>query len=66
MASSFTFSATVNPIVYQQAEPVLIDSELETWNMDPELLEKAIKEHIEKGKNQKRLYLYISTECPGK
>jgi dTDP-4-amino-4,6-dideoxygalactose transaminase len=37
--SSFTFSATVNPIVYQGATPVLIDSEHGTWNMDPELLE---------------------------
>ena len=43
IASSFTFSATVNPIVYQGATPVLIDSEPGTWNMDPELLEKAIQ-----------------------
>lgn len=43
IASSFTFSATVNPIVYQKATPVLIDSEPGTWNMDPELLEKAIQ-----------------------
>jgi dTDP-4-amino-4,6-dideoxygalactose transaminase len=43
IASSFTFSATVNPIVYQGATPVLIDSEPGTWNMDPELLEQAIK-----------------------
>jgi dTDP-4-amino-4,6-dideoxygalactose transaminase len=43
IASSFTFSATVNPIVYQGATPILIDSEPGTWNMDPELLEKAIQ-----------------------
>jgi dTDP-4-amino-4,6-dideoxygalactose transaminase len=43
IASSFTFSATVNPIVYQGATPVLVDGEPGTWNMDPELLEKAIK-----------------------
>ena len=43
ITSSFTFSATVNPIVYQGATPVFIDSEPETWNMDPELLEEAIK-----------------------
>jgi dTDP-4-amino-4,6-dideoxygalactose transaminase len=49
IASSFTFSATVNPIVYQGATPVLIDSEPETWNMDPELLEKAIKERRAQG-----------------
>lgn len=44
IASSFTFSATINPIKYLGATPVLVDSERETWNMDPELLEKAIKE----------------------
>lgn len=50
--SSFTFSATVNPIVYQGATPVFIDSEDETWNMDPELLEKAIKDKRQKGKDK--------------
>lgn len=43
IASSFTFSATVNPIVYQGATPVFVDSEPGTWNMDPGLLEDAIK-----------------------
>lgn len=52
IASSFTFSATVNPIVYQSATPVLIDSEPGTWNMDPELLEKAIKDKRQKGKGK--------------
>jgi len=42
IGSSFTFSATVNPIAYQGATPVLVDSEPGTWNMDPELLEEAI------------------------
>jgi dTDP-4-amino-4,6-dideoxygalactose transaminase len=42
IVQSFTFSATVNPIVYCGATPVLIDSEPGTWNMDPLLLEKAI------------------------
>ena len=37
IGSSFTFSATVNPIAYQGATPVLVDSEPGTWNMDPEL-----------------------------
>lgn len=41
--SSFTFSATVNPILYQGALPVLIDSEPHTWNMDPKALEQAIR-----------------------
>lgn len=39
--SDLTFSATANPIVYENAVPVFIDSEYETWNMDPEALEKA-------------------------
>ncbi|MGY8988778.1 MAG: DegT/DnrJ/EryC1/StrS family aminotransferase, partial [Flavobacteriales bacterium] len=38
ICSSFTFSASANPIVYQQATPIFVDSELETWNMCPELL----------------------------
>lgn len=39
---SFTFAASVNPVRYLGAEPVLVDSEPRTWNLDPELLEKAI------------------------
>lgn len=42
---SLTFSATANPIIYQNAIPVFIDSDLETWNMDPELLEDAFKKY---------------------
>lgn len=41
---SFTFSASANPITYQGAIPVFIDSEHETWNMDPELLKCALEE----------------------
>lgn len=55
IASSFTFSATVNPIVYQGAIPVLVDSEPNTWNMCPELLEIAIKDRLSKGKNLKAI-----------
>jgi dTDP-4-amino-4,6-dideoxygalactose transaminase len=40
---SFTFSATVNPVAYLGATPILIDSERETWNMDPGLLEEAVR-----------------------
>lgn len=43
VGSSYTFSATVNPIAYQCATPVLVDSEEETWNMSPELLEESLK-----------------------
>ena len=43
-ASSFTFIATVNPILYQGATPVFIDSDLDTWNMSPIALERALTE----------------------
>lgn len=46
ICQSFTFSGTTNPIIYQKAIPVFIDSEKDTWNMDPELLEEAIKGRI--------------------
>lgn len=42
VAPTFTYVATVNPILYLRAQPVLIDSEPVTWNMDPELLEDAL------------------------
>ena len=48
ICQSFTFSASANPIAYQGATPVFVDSEPETWNMDPELLEKAIIDRKEK------------------
>ncbi len=53
LCQSFTFSATVNPIIYQGAIPVFIDSEEDTWNMDPSLLKKAIEERIRLGKKPK-------------
>lgn len=43
--SSLTFSATCNPIIYQNTTPVFIDSEYETWNMDPLALEKAFEKY---------------------
>lgn len=42
---SLTFSATANPIIYQNATPVFIDSDLKTWNMDPQALEDAFKKY---------------------
>ncbi|MCI9284575.1 MAG: aminotransferase class I/II-fold pyridoxal phosphate-dependent enzyme [Muribaculaceae bacterium] len=48
ICQSFTFSASANPIVYQGATPVFVDSEPDTWNMDPELLDKAITDRIAK------------------
>lgn len=44
--SSLTFSATCNPIIYQNATPVFIDSEYETWNMDLLALEKAFEKYL--------------------
>ena len=41
LCSDMTFCATINPVIYQGATPVLIDSEYDTWNMDPAALEKA-------------------------
>jgi dTDP-4-amino-4,6-dideoxygalactose transaminase len=52
IVQSFTFSATVNPIVYCGAKPVFVDSEPGSWNMDPGLLEEAIVDCIE-GRRQK-------------
>ncbi len=41
--SDMTFAATVNPVVYEGGEPVFIDTEYDTWNMDPVALEKAFE-----------------------
>ena len=62
IVQSFTFCASSHPITYLGATPVFIDSEAETWNMDPELMEVAIKDRIAKtGKKPKAIipvYLY--------
>ena len=62
IVQSFTFCASSHPIAYLGAKPVFVDSEMDTWNMDPELLEIAIKDRIEKtGKKPKAIvpvYLY--------
>ena len=56
ITQSFTFCASANPITYLGATPIFIDSERETWNMDPQLLEEAIKDRIEKtGKTPKAI-----------
>jgi len=56
LVQSFTFCASSHPIAYLGATPVFIDSERDSWNMDPELLEVAIKERIEKtGKKPKAI-----------
>ncbi len=55
ICQSMTFSASANPIRYLGAIPVFIDSEKETWNMDPEFLEEAIKDRLSKGKKPKAI-----------
>ena len=55
LCQSKTFSASANPIVYQGAKPVFIDSEKETWNLCPIQLEIAIKDSITKGKMPKAI-----------
>jgi dTDP-4-amino-4,6-dideoxygalactose transaminase len=57
ICSSFTFSASANPIVYQGATPIFVDSEDATWNMDVNFLEEAIQDRIEKGKTPKAVIL---------
>jgi len=52
---SMTFSASANPIAYQGAIPVFIDSECETWNMDPALLKAALEEAKQNGKLPKAI-----------
>lgn len=55
ICQSMTFSASANPIVYVGATPVFVDSELETWNICPVALEKAIIDRIAKGKKPKAI-----------
>lgn len=55
ICQSMTFSASANPIRYQGAIPIFIDSEAETWNMDPNALQDAINFCIKKGKKPKAI-----------
>jgi len=55
ICQSMTFSASANPIAYIGATPVFVDSEKETWNISPEILEEAIKDRIAKGKKPKAI-----------
>jgi dTDP-4-amino-4,6-dideoxygalactose transaminase len=61
ICQSMTFSASANPIVYLGATPVFIDSEIDTWNLCPIALERAIVDRMEKGNKPKAiiaLHLY--------
>lgn len=66
ICSSFTFSASVNPIIYLGASPIFIDSEQDTWNMDPFLLEQAIVNQINVNKKPKAIILVHLYGYPSK
>jgi len=66
LCQSFTFSASANPITYQGAKPVFIDSEMETWNMCPVHLENAIKDRILKGTKPKAIIVVHLYGMPAK
>jgi dTDP-4-amino-4,6-dideoxygalactose transaminase len=55
LCQSFTFSGTVNPVAYLGARPILIDSESDTWNMDPEALRAAIRDALGRNKKPKAI-----------
>lgn len=55
LCQSFTFSASANPILYLGATPIFVDSEKDTWNISPELLEDAIKNRLQEGKKLKAI-----------
>ena len=60
IVQSFTFCASSHPITYLGATPVFVDSEPETWNMDPELLEEAIKDRIAKTGNKPKTIIPVA------
>lgn len=66
ICQSFTFSATANPIVYQGATPVFVDSENDTWNMCPVQLRLAIEDRSKKGKKPKAIILVHLYGMPAK
>ncbi len=66
LCSSFTFSASANPIRYQKAIPIFVDSESDTFNMCPVSLETAIKDRISKGKKPKAIIVVHLYGMPSK
>jgi len=66
ICQSFTFSASANPITYQGANPIFIDSENDTWNMCPIYLEEAIVDRLAKGKKPKAIILVHLYGMPAK
>jgi dTDP-4-amino-4,6-dideoxygalactose transaminase len=66
ICQSFTFCASANPIIYLGATPIFVDSELDSWNLCPELLEDAILGRIAKGKKPKAIVLVHLFGMPAK
>jgi dTDP-4-amino-4,6-dideoxygalactose transaminase len=66
LCSSFTFSASANPIAYLGASPVFIDSDIDSWNMCPILLEKAIEDCILENEKPKAIMLVHLYGMPAK
>ena len=66
LCSSFTFSASANPIVYQRAKPIFIDSEYDTWNMCPNKLEEAIQSRLKAGVKPKAIIVVHLYGMPAK
>ena len=66
LCSSFTFSASANPIIYQGAKPVFIDSELDTWNICPKYLEEAIINRLENNIKPKAIIVVHLYGMPAK
>lgn len=66
LCQSMTFSASANPILYLGATPIFIDSELDTWNLCPKVLEEAIVDRIEKGKKPKAIIAVLLYGVPYK
>ena len=65
LCQSFTFAASANPIVYQGATPIFIDSESDSWNMSPVLLEKAIIDRKNKTGKYPKAIIVISSILAG-
>lgn len=59
ICQSLTFTASANPIRYLGANPVFVDSEAETWNMDPDLLERAIVDRIEENNRKPKAIILV-------
>jgi dTDP-4-amino-4,6-dideoxygalactose transaminase len=66
LVSTFTYVASVNPILYQGAIPFFVDSEMDTWNMDPNLLKKAIEQLVSEKKKPKAIVVVHAYGMPAK